>query len=102
MFFNNQVIAIGSLTNPININPVADKNWGTLAIIGPKTKGSILSYINITNDTAILHGYQRLLVKNLNIYLFSKIISVRFFYNFSFLRFNYIISNIIFFSITNR
>jgi hypothetical protein len=54
MFFNNKVTAIGSVEKPINVNSFGKLNWGTFAIIGPKTEGSILSNISIMNGSGAL------------------------------------------------
>jgi len=54
MYFNNKVTAIGSVEKPINVKSFSKLNWGTFAIIGPKTEGSILSNISIMNGSGSL------------------------------------------------
>jgi len=51
VFFKHKVTAIGSFKNPITVKSFNDESWGTFALIGPNTKGSILSNIVMVNGS---------------------------------------------------
>lgn len=54
LFFKNQVIANGTKNKPIIIKSSGQQSWGTFALIGPETKGSILNNIEINNGSGAL------------------------------------------------
>ena len=54
LFFKQKVTAIGSFEKPIIVKSFNEESWGTFALIGPNTKGSILSNIFINNGSGAL------------------------------------------------
>lgn len=54
IIFKNKVTAIGNKTNPIVFEPQNKQTfWGMVALIGPRTKGSIFNFCHFTNGSGL-------------------------------------------------
>ena len=51
IIFKNQVEAIGEQNNRITFKPAMNKPWGTVALLGKKTSGSIFDFVKFSGGS---------------------------------------------------